>query len=268
MVKLGNNSYNRYPKIAIDASGGGLLVWLQGDGMSSEDSTWGASFALNQPLKNVQVLDNFTGNDTDGAAAAVTSDGSKAVAIWVQRGSGNYDLVTSDYVAGAWKAPEKVMSFPSFVSDPAIVLDQASTVTAVWSQPLTSGKSNLVAARRLAGQAWGAPTALETTNQAGGYTDEDPVPIAAVDVAGDVFVAWSRKLNADMKEHSFAIVTRRWAGGMWLPEQVLAMKMGIRASDPELAVSDDGHAAISFYYWDPDDTGDADAFNTFADLFR
>jgi hypothetical protein len=272
MVKLGNNGYDRYPKIVMDAQGAGLLVWLQGDPVDTQDSTYGSSFAANQPLKAPQVLDTFTGNDTQAPAVAITSDGSKGVAIWVQRGSSTYDLVTSDFVGGAWKTPEKVMSFPSFVSDPALVLDQAATLTAVWSQPLTSGRSNLVAARRLAGQPWGAPTALETTNQAGGFTDQDPIPTAAADSAGNVFVAWSRKLkpdpSANESEYSFAIVTRRFSGGVWQPEVVLAMKDGLRASDPELAVAEDGRAALTFWYYDPGQTGDVDTFNTFAALFR
>jgi hypothetical protein len=268
MVKLGNNSYERYPKIAMDAKGNGILVWIQGEDPSSDASTYGASFTVNQPLVNVQVLDTLMGFDTESPAVAMTSDGSKGVAIWVQTGNSGYDLDTADFVNGAWKAPEKMMSFPSFVSDPAVVLDQAATLTAIWSQPLTSGKSNLVAARRAAGQPWGAPTALETTNQAGGYTDEDPIATAGRDSAGNVFVAWSRKLKPDRMEFSFGIVTRRFAGGTWQPEQALAMKDGIRASDPELAVAEDGRAAIAFYYYDPNNTGDVDTFNTFAILFR
>jgi hypothetical protein len=272
MVKLGNNGYDRRPKIAMDAKGAGLLVWLQGDAAAMEglDSTYGASFEANQPLKNVQVLDNLTVDNTDGPAVAITSDGSKGLAIWVQRGT--YELFTAEFSNGGWKAPERFMSFPSFVSDPAVFLDQSATLTAVWAQPLTSGKTNLVAARRPAGQPWGAPTPLETTNQAGGYTDEDPIPTVRGDSAGNVFVAWARKLKADMKpnvlDYSYAIVTRRFSAGMWQPEQVLAMKAGLRGSDPELAVGEDGRAAIAFYYYDPGQTGDADTFNTFASLYR
>jgi hypothetical protein len=271
MVKMGNNTYDRLPKIVMDAKGGGLLVWVQGDAalMEGQDSTYGAAFDLNQPLKNVQVLDTLTTDNTESPAVAITPDGSKGVAMWVQRGT--YELWTAEYAGGAWKAPERYMGFPNFVSDPAVFLDQSATLTAVWAQPLTSGKTNLVAARRLAGQPWGPPTALETTNQAGGYTDEDPVPTMHGDSAGNVFVAWSRKLKADTRqdrEYSYAIVTRRFSAGTWEMEHVLAMKDKLRASDPELAVAEDGRAAIAFYYYDPAQTGDPDTFNIFAALYR
>ncbi|HXU83517.1 MAG TPA: hypothetical protein VN914_19125 [Polyangia bacterium] len=271
MVKVGNNPYDRYPKLAMDAQGGGLLVWLQGDAMDTNDSTWGSSFGANQALKPAQPLETFTTDDTAAPAVAITSDGSKGVAIWIQKNSSGYDLFTADFTGGAYKTPEKFMSFPSWVSDPAVALDQAGTLTAVWTQSLNSGKSNLVAARRLAGQPWGAPSPIETTNQAGGFTDEDPVARVKLDSAGNVFVAWSRKLKASlpmMEDFSFGIVTRRFAGGMWQPEQALAMKTGLAASDPELAVSDDGRAAIGFVYFDPGMTGDADAYNMFALLYK
>jgi hypothetical protein len=275
MVKLGNNSYDRTPKIAMDDKGAGLLVWLQGDAamMIDHDATWGASFEPNQPLKNVQVLDKFDADSTDDPAVAIMPDGSTGLAMWVRRG--DYALWTAEFSGGAWKAAERRMSFPNYVSDPAIHFDRGGTLTAVWTQPITTGRTNLAAARRPAGQAWGAPTLLETTNQANGFIDEDPIATVGGDGAGNVFVAWSRKLKADMRradgtgrEYSFAIVTRRFSGGMWEAEKVLAMKEGLRASDPELAVAEDGRAAVAFYYYDPASTGDMDAYNTFADLYK
>jgi hypothetical protein len=266
MVKLGTDRYGRQPKIVMNAQGGGLLVWIQPE--AGYDSTFGTSFTINQPLKAPQLLDNYTTAETQDPAVAMTPDGSKGIAMWVQRSSGPYDLVISEYTADAgWKAPERFMTTPSWVSTPAVTIDQTATVTAIWTQPIASGKSNLVSARRPAGQAWGTLTAIETTNQAGGFIDVDPVPVAAIDSAGNVQVAWSRKLNADEKEHSFSIVTRRFVGGMWQPEQTLAMKMDLQASAPELAVAEDGRAAIAFTYYANGST-DADAFNAFGILFK
>jgi hypothetical protein len=272
MVKVGNNPYDRFPKLAMDNAGNGLLVWIQGDTatMDTQDSTYGASFTVNQPLKPFQLLEMYTGNNTDAPAAAMAPDGSRGVAIWVQRGTGSngYDLVTSELTGGTFKAPEKFMTFPSFVSDPAVVIDQTGTLTAVWSQPLTSNKVNLVAARRPAGQAWGSPTAIETTNQSGGFTDEDPVARVGKDAAGNVIVAWSRKLKPDMMDNNFGIVARRFSAGMWEAEKVLAMKDGLTASDPELAVSENGRAVVGFVYFDIGMTGDPDTYNMFAALFK
>jgi hypothetical protein len=272
MVLMGNNIYDRFPKLAMDAKGAGLLTWLQADPVTDvgRDSTYVASFEPNQPLKNIKELDKFAADSTDDPTVAMAADGSRGAAMWVRRGA--VELWTAEFVNGAWKAPERFMSFPNFASDPALHFDPAGTLTAVWAQPITSGKSNLVASRRPAGGTWSVPTPLETTNQAGGYTDEDPVPAIGGDAAGNVFVAWSRKLKADMRpdnqEYSFAIVTRRFSGGMWQPEQVLHMKDKLRASDPELAVAADGRAAIAFYYYDPAQTGDVDTFNTFAILYK
>jgi hypothetical protein len=267
MVKLGTGRYERHPKIVMNAQGGGLLVWIQPE--ADVDSTFGTSFAVNQPPKAAQLLDNYTANDTQGPAVAITPDGSKGIAMWVQRNNGPYDLFTAEYTADAgWKAPARFMTSASWVSDPALTIDQTGTVTAIWDQPIASGKSNLVSARRPAGQPWSPLFAIETTNLANQDTREDPVPVAAVDSAGNVQVAWARKLNADEKEWSFSIMTRRFAGGMWQPEQTLAMKMGLRATDPELAVAEDGRAAIAFYYFHPDGTTDPDAYNAFGILFK
>jgi hypothetical protein len=267
MLKLGTGRYDRLPKIAMNAQGGGLIVWVQPE--MNVDSTYGAAFTANQPPKTPQLLENYTTNDTQDPAVAISSDGSKGLAMWVQRSNGPYDLYTAEFTADTgWKAPEKFMTAPDFVALPALTIDQTATVTAVWAQPIASGKVNLVAARRPAGQPWGPLTALETGNNAGGYTDEIPVPVAGLDSAGNVTVAWARKLNPDRKEYSFSIVTRRFSAGMWQPEQTLAMKSPLRASDPDLAVAEDGRAAIGFNYYHPEGSMDPDAYNAFGILFK
>jgi hypothetical protein len=91
--------------------------------------------------------------------------------------------------------------------------------------------------------------------------------VIGLDAIGTVHVAWARRMKTT-EDNTYGAFTIRWSMGKWQPEQMIALKDGIRADDPGLAVGEDGHAAISFYYWDPAMTGDKDTYNTFAALYQ
>jgi hypothetical protein len=275
MTAMDDSNDDRHPRIAMDGLGGGILVWLQND-EKGNDSTWGTSFAPNGPLKAPQLLDSFIIDDTQAPAVAMMADGTHGVSVWVQRGSSmtNYELFSAEYTpATGWQAPARILTSPNFVSAPAVAIDHTAAVTLAWAQPLANYKSNVVSVRRPAGGAWTSVMPLETANEAGGYTDEDPYPVIGVDGVGTVHVAWARKLKPDDEDKkifdfNYGVYSRRFTNGAWSPELLIAAKDGLRASDPTLAVGEDGHAAIGFFYYHPNGSNDPDAYNGFAALFR
>jgi hypothetical protein len=137
-----------------------------------------------------------------------------------------------------------------------------------FTQPITGYKWNVIWTRRPAGGGWADAQPLETANQAGGRTDQDPIPHLGVDGAGNVHAVWRRKTSpsADVAN----VIVRRYGAtaAAWEPEVVLGEVAMLKAYHPEIAVADDGRAAATFYFLDPAGTANLMSFNVFVALYR
>lgn len=268
-VRQGEDTNYRYQKIAMDSRGNGLLTWVQNDSMG-EYSTWVTSFQGGQPLKVPQVLDTLTTGRVDDPAVAMMVDGSRGIVIWGQVGTPGADLMFSDWTpAGGFAAPARILNNPQWTGAHAVAIDHLGVVTAVWTQPIASGRSNLVALRRPAGQPWGNDVVpLESSNQAPPETDKYPYAELGVDGAGNVHAAWHRKMLAPEADNTYGAVVRRFAMGKWEAEVIVGSKPRLRAFYPSIAVSTGGKAVVAWWYGDPHQTGDKDTFNAFAALFQ
>jgi hypothetical protein len=268
MVRMGEDTDYRFQKIAMDQQGNGLLVWMQADAMGN-GNIWASSFAAKQPLRTPQLLDTLVTGDTDDPAVAMAADGSRGIVVWGQNAPTGTDVMASEWTpAGGFAAPAKIVGTSNYTGAHAVVIDHTAAVTAAWTQPFANGRANLVAVRRPAGQAWGEVTPMETTNQSPSEFDKYPYPEMGVDAAGNVHVAWTRKMNADEKEFTYAAVVRRFSMGKWENEVIVGHKAKLRALNPAIAVSPNGTAAVTWFYSDLHDTGDTDAYNVFAALFQ
>jgi hypothetical protein len=265
-VRPGEDTDYRYPKIAMDARGNGLLAWLQDDAQG-EQSIWASSFQVGKALDAPALMDTHTGR-ADDPAVALMPDGSRGILVWGQSHPSGGDVMYRDWTpAGGFGSPTLMTTNPDWTGAHAVVMDHAATTTVTWSQPIASGKANVVVIRRLANQPWGAVEPLETSNQAAQRTDEYGYPAMGIDAIGNVHVTWARRMSAT-DPVTYSAVTRRYSGGLWQPEVTVGMKTGLRANDPEVAVSESGRAAISFYYYHPMGTQDPTAYTTFAALFQ
>jgi hypothetical protein len=245
-----------------------LLVWTQADNMTNV-SVWATSFGATGPLKTPQILDNLTTANIYDPVVAMMGDGSKGIAVWDEPASGaGYDMMVSDFTAsGGWGAPARVGS--AYFSFPVAIMDQVGTVTVAYGHVINNGSVNVRAIRRVSGQGWGEATLLENTNWGDTHDfDTEPQPRLGVDANGTVHIAWARKV-AMTDDDTYSIITRRWAAGGWQPEETLFMKNKRRVFNPDLAVGDDGHAAVGFFYIDPSGTtGDLGVYNAMVSLFR
>lgn len=267
VVKAGVNGWEHYSHMAMAPTGAGILAWNQSDA-NGYDSVWASTFttaagALSAPV----LLDTFAAGDTYIPTVAISPDGAHGIVAWEQ------DTATAGEVWGTDWAPTTGFTTAariitaSGVGEPAVVMDKSYNTTLVWTQQFTGGKWNVVAARRPPGQAWGAPTPLETTNQAPGDTSEYAYAQVGADRAGNVQVLWRRKVSAT--ENTFSVVARTFSANTWQPEIVLGLKAGLQAYIyPQLAVADDGRAVATWYYWDDDATNDLESYNLFVSLYQ
>jgi hypothetical protein len=263
----------RYPRVALDDDGGGLMAWVQDD-EQGEDSIWAASIA-GATTGVPQLIDAYTTDSAGEVDIAIAADGSRGMAVWQQRnGSTSASLHYNEWSrpsAGTgftWKGPMLVHN-ADWVSSPAVVIDrtgQAATVAFV--QPLIGYRWNVLQTRWTPSAGWSAAQPLETTNQAGGDA-EDPIPHLGIDAAGNVHAVWRRKAAPDANAPAKAIVRRYGAAAMaWDPEVVIGEVPDLKAYHPEIAVAGEGRAAAAFYFLDPAGTGAAASFNVFVAFFR
>jgi hypothetical protein len=267
VVKPGVNSWDHYAHLAIAPTGAGLLVWNQADA-NGDDSVWASSFttptgALSTPVE----VDAFSGDDTYIPSVTIAPDGTRGLVVWEQDTATTGEVWGNDWTPGAGFAGAKKIISASLVGEPSVAMDKNYTTTLVWTQPITGGRWNMMAARRALNQAWGTTTALESTNFAPGRTDEYSYGQVGVDRYGTAHVLWRRKVAAT--GNTFSVVVRTFTNNIWQPEVVLGQKAGLPAYIfPQLAVGDDGHAAATWYYTDPDATGDPDTYNIFVSLYQ
>jgi hypothetical protein len=267
MVLGGSDADERYPRLAVDDIGRGLLTWVQDDSMG-QDSVWGANF-LGPVLSSPQLLDSYTTDSAGEVDVAIAPVGGRGLAVWQQRnGSTSADLWAAEWVSGqGWQPPARVLN-AAWVSSPAVAIDPAGNTTVAFTQPITGYKWNVIGLRRPAGGAWTAAAPLETTNQAAGRTDQDPVAHLAADAAGNVHAVWRRKTSAT--DDVASVIVRRFgaAAGAWEPEVVLGAVPMLKAYHPEIAVAPDGRAAASFYFLDPAQTANLASFNVYVALYH
>jgi hypothetical protein len=270
-VKLGSDSDERYPRLAIDRDGAGLLVWVQDDEQDN-DSIWASAFSDTGSL-SPQLIDDYTTDAAGEVAVAIAADGSRGMAVWQQRnGSTSADLFHNSWVRGTtgWQGPQKVLN-ADWVSSPAVVIDRAGNATVAYTQPITGYNWNVIQVRKGAmSSTWEPAQPLETANRAGGTTLEDPIPRLGIDGAGDIHAIWRRKVSdAAMSETASVIVRRYSAATMtWQPEVNLGEITDLKAYHPEIAVADEGRAAAAFYFLDTLGTGNDASFNVHVSFFR
>ena len=88
--------------------------------------------------------------------------------------------------AAAWLAPHQLEPPLLAASEPAIAADAAGDVVAVWAEPEGVGQMVVLAAERVAGGTFGAPTVVAGPGAGVGE------PAVALDAHGDALVSWSR----------------------------------------------------------------------------
>lgn len=177
------------PQLAVDAHGNAVAVWHRFIGFDSvvraawrvAGSGWGAAVDLSR-------------GDLRGSLAQVAIDGDgTATAVWESYdASGTVIRSSSSAVGGAWSDPVDVSvrdDGPWPGSFPQVAVGPQGDATAIWRAWYADRFNIVLAARREAGGAWGAPVELGASN---GVIEPRPV---AVDPQGYVTAVWARGRN-------------------------------------------------------------------------
>lgn len=167
---------------------------------------------------------------------AVVSQGSQALALWVQAGTNGPELVGSRYISAAqgWTSATPLVAAPGYDDSNGLQahVDDSGQVWVAWTE--NSGP-RVARGPLAAGTAWAAPLALASANCSGGLAQR-----LAVNPAGQAVMMWQRRGS------SAGWCARRFDSGAWAAEAVIASTPPTAGATLALAVTASGQTVAAW----------------------
>jgi hypothetical protein len=237
-TQLSQHGYANAPMVGIDAGGTALAVW-------ADEGAWYSVHAPGKAWTSPQAVYIEGGS---GLAMQMTPAGAATIASY-QSGTGIYTIDRPP--GGAWTAPVTVVSGPDLVAPSRtgaaamIFVGNASGDQAiVWQQ--LSGSVQIMAVRRPAGGAWGAPELVAATPAGLDIALAD----ATIGPQGDVLVAWETFVVScgihSCGEGNFMVHATRAAAGAsaWLDSGPLTPGIETNGYVVRALVDAEGHGGL------------------------
>ncbi len=231
------------PRVAMDAAGNALVVWLQRDG--THYSIWARHFTVGSGWDGAVQLDSLGLGSMADLRVAMDAAG-RGVAAWIQQGPVKGPLHSAQYQPGAgWSPTVEVLGDAGWIDlalNPSgagmLVVSAAdvvgTTAFSMWGIPFSTATG------------WGTAALLESDNT-GGW---DIVPSVAVDPSGRAVAVWQRFDSAagrfNIRSNHFAP-----AGGWGTAELIETNILGF-SRDPRIALDANGNGIA---VWDQADAG-------------
>ena len=244
LIESGNNGDAFHPKIAFDGAGNAIAVWSQDDGSNyniyanrytASTGTWGTE----------ELIESSSVANTVSPQIAVDGNGN-AIVVWQQSDGIDESIYANRYTAStdSWGTAELIESGNNGQAvQSQIAFDSAGDAIAVWSQS-DGGLSNIYINRYTAGAGWGTAELIAT-----GDADNATRPQIAIGSNGNAIVVWSELSALGAK---VSIYASRYTASTdsWGTEELLENSDDGHASDPQIAIDDDGNGVA--VWWQPD----------------
>jgi hypothetical protein len=233
------------PRVAIDGSGRGLMLWHQPDPMQNIASVWAAPFTA-QNVSTAALIENGEAATTDLSAVAM-NDAGQGIAVWQQRnnlaGIISLDVQARRYsVTNGWLEPDAVGRF-SGAGEMSVVLDSMGTAHLAFSQ-LTAQRFQAMFAWQSVGGTW-TTLPMETDNKAPNLTNRTGIePRLALGPSGSLLMGWRKKLT----DNEFAPHLRWRRDNVWGPETEVGMIPDMFSSVLGFGIADNGNAVAVWTY--------------------
>jgi len=265
MVAPNTDYAEQDPRIVVDASGNGILIFDKED--SSGNTGVAAAILTGQNFSTPTILDpNYLTVRPDTRAIAMNRKG-EGVLVWSESSGSTVGLSARTYNPSVgWSAGTLILSSAT-IGALAVAMDEQDNVTILLQQAITSGGMNVMGIHGTVTGTWSEVTVLETDNVAGYTVDEYAKPQLAIDASGNVLAVWRKDLSTSTTT-TYGAYASRFVGGSWLPQFQLGLKTGLEVPEVSVSVADSGFGAASFYFRSDNTTTDADAYNAMVAFFR
>jgi len=252
VLLAGVDTGEHYAAVAVTSTGTAIVTWEQSDGTANDQlSVWQARFS-GGTWSAASLVESYTGGQAYSANVA-TNNAGQAVLTWLQDTSSTIQLWAQRYPAtGNPEAAMMVAEGGTIAWDPApaVTLDDSGVATAAWAFQIKM-KYNVHTSRAAWGQAWSAPLAMETDDEAtNDQANSDDFawvtsPALGHDAAGNVALTWRKRTGTrfDMWARNYDA-----AGATWGPGVLLETKNDNTLYAPAMAMGPSGVAVAGWYY--------------------
>ncbi|MDR3578706.1 MAG: hypothetical protein P4L44_01945 [Oryzomonas sp.] len=234
------------PKVAVDASGNAIVVWMQSD--NQLNNVWVNRYTVglgwDVPKKLTNAVSAATG---PSGVPSISIDGAgNAVIMWNQSDasiSSHFDVYTSQYSVAnnSWSAPAMLSTGINCAYGYKVVSNGSGNVALIYNQ---FQRTDGIGGNGDASDIWVATGT--TTN---GFTTRTKVSSSpnllygqaslAIDPAGDVLAAWIQGNNSGYFD---VWVSRQLSGGKWDTPKTIANSVTGECYSPEVAFDANGNA--------------------------
>jgi hypothetical protein len=235
------DGWNRYPQVAVDATGNAFVIWSQSDG--TKEGIWASRYVDGSGWGAVERV---TPEDAGGGEyPRIAADAAgNAIAVWQHIRSKDpqyrFSVWANRYVVGSgWGSSEVIESDNERDANyPRVAVDPAGNAVAVWRQIenfYPDEVYNIWGNRYTVGSGWGTAEPVDIGD--GGVASE---PRVAMDSAGNAVTVWSQ--NDGTRDNVYS--NRYSAGSGWDGVELIESDADNDAREPEVAVSRDGKAVV------------------------
>jgi hypothetical protein len=188
LLESDNIGHGGVPKVAFDADGNAMAVWLQEDAVPRAN-VWASRFSIDTATWSAPALieTNDVGDAWDPDVALDAAG--NAVAVWAQS-DGTFESIWSnvfDAASGTWGTAALIEATSvGSAYEPHIAMNSSGTAIAVWYQ-YEGTRADIWANGYRSGAGWGTATVVETNNAGGAFE-----PRIAIDSSGNAWAVWSQ----------------------------------------------------------------------------
>jgi hypothetical protein len=266
MVAPNTNYMEHEPRLVVDASGNGILVFYKED--DNGYTGVAATVFTGKTFTTPTIMDpNYATAQPDSRAIAMNRKG-EGVLVWSESTGSTVGLSARTYSPTVgWSAVAPPILSSDTIGALAVAMDEQDNVTILLQQQIASGGMNVMGIHGTVTGTWSDIAVLETNNVAGYLIDEYAMPQLAIDGSGNVLAVWRKDLSTSTTT-TYGAYASRYVGGSWLPQFQLGQKTGLEVPLVNVSVADSGFGAATFYFRSDNTTADPDAYNTMVAFFR
>jgi hypothetical protein len=184
-LESNNNGADGDPRIALDPSGTGIVVWVQWD--TVRNNVWANRYVPGSGWTGSELIETDNSGSTSNPQIAMDSTGN-GIAVWSQSDGVRRNIWANHYVVGiGWSTAQLIETDNNGDANlPQIAVDPAGNGIAVWHQS-DGVRANIWANRYTSGVGWSTAELLESDNS-GNAT----LPQIGVDSSGNGIAVWEQ----------------------------------------------------------------------------
>jgi hypothetical protein len=260
LPKAGTSEAGSDPRVAIDATGKGWLIWQQAGSADLDDwrqRIWVQRYDAGWQTNTVVMLDETDPDTSDGTVSpfVALNDAGVGAALWLERGASvpatDPRLWARRFDGTKWLRQELLAqgTLEFMPPGPQAAVGADGTIVAAWGQTLAMAYQATAARFTPGASGWDVSRSVETNNLALNANRDWVSPRLGVDGQGNGMMVWRQRLDGPIRV--LPTTSRLVAGNpLWEPDNGVPLRDDHAASIATLGlgVSRNGTALAIWSY--------------------